>query len=34
MKVMKKNIVKKAMELFMEIAENDEDYKKFYKQFA
>jgi molecular chaperone HtpG len=34
MKVMKKNIVKKAMELFMEIAENDEDYKKFYEQFA
>ena len=34
MKAMKKNIVKKAMELFMEIAENDEDYKKFYEQFA
>jgi len=34
LKVMKKNIVKKCMELFQEIAENAEDYKKFYEQFS
>merc|ERR1711935_872592 len=34
MKVMKKNIVKKCMEMFMELAENEEDYKKFYEQFS
>merc|ERR1712127_24301 len=34
MKVMKKNIVKKCMEMFMEIQENAEDYKKFYEQFS
>jgi len=34
LKVIKKNIVKKCMELFLEVAENNEDYKKFYEQFS
>jgi molecular chaperone HtpG len=34
LKVIKKNIVKKCMEMFTEISENAEDYKKFYEQFA
>merc|ERR1711885_73458 len=34
LKVMKKNIVKKCLEMFAEIQENAEDYKKFYEQFA
>jgi molecular chaperone HtpG len=29
--VVKKTLVKKALELFNEIAENEEDYKKFYE---
>lgn len=33
MKVIKKNLTKKCMEMFSEIAENAEDYKKFYEQF-
>ena len=31
LKVMKKNIVKKCLEMFTEIQENAEDYKKFYE---
>jgi len=34
LKVIKKNIVKKCLELLAEIQENQEDYKKFYEQFS
>jgi len=34
LKVIKKNIVKRCMEMFAEIAENKEDYTKFYEQFG
>jgi len=34
LKVMRKNIVKKCLEMFTEIQENAEDYKKFYEQFS
>jgi len=32
--VIRKNLVKKCMELFEELADNADDYKKFYEQFA
>jgi molecular chaperone HtpG len=34
LKVIKKNVVKKCLELFAELAERTEDYKKFYEQFG
>jgi len=34
LKVIRKNLVKKCIELFSEMTENKEDYKKFYEQFA
>merc|ERR1712070_726733 len=34
LRVIKKNLVKKCIEMFSDIAEDKEDYKKFYEQFA
>ncbi|KAG0567892.1 hypothetical protein M758_7G106400 [Ceratodon purpureus] len=34
LKVIRKNLVKKCMDMFQEIAENKEDYLKFYESFS
>ncbi|XP_043468496.1 heat shock protein 83-like [Leptopilina heterotoma] len=34
LKVIRKNLVKKCMELFEELSEDKENYKKFYEQFS
>merc|ERR1711937_725391 len=34
LKVIKKNLVKKCLEMFTEITEKKDDYKKFYEQFS
>merc|ERR1712224_1178739 len=34
LRVIKKNLVKKCLEMFTEITENAEDYKKFYEAFS
>ena len=34
LRVIKKNLVKKCLEMFAEIAEKSDDYKKFYEQFG
>jgi molecular chaperone HtpG len=34
LKVIRKNLVKKCMELFEELADNADEYKKFYEQFS
>merc|ERR1712113_1151063 len=34
LKLIQKNLVKKSLEMFAELAENKEDYKTFYEQFS
>lgn len=34
LKVIRKNLVKKCLELFTELSEDKENYKKFYEQFS
>lgn len=33
-KIIKKNVVKKCIEMFTDLLEDEEDYKKFYEQFS
>ena len=33
-KVIKKNVVKKCLEMFEELTESADDYKRFYEQFS
>eukprot|EP00344_Euplotes_crassus_P004928 CAMPEP_0197016730 /NCGR_PEP_ID=MMETSP1380-20130617/79131_1 /TAXON_ID=5936 /ORGANISM="Euplotes crassus, Strain CT5" /LENGTH=713 /DNA_ID=CAMNT_0042443717 /DNA_START=9 /DNA_END=2150 /DNA_ORIENTATION=- len=34
LKVIRRSIIKKCLEMFAELSENQEDYKKFYEQFS
>merc|ERR1719181_1722377 len=34
LRVIKKNLIKKSIELFNDVAEDKDDYKKFYESFA
>ncbi|CXI29802.1 heat shock protein 90, putative [Plasmodium berghei] len=34
LKVIKKNLIKKCLDMFAELAENKDNYKKFYEQFS
>eukprot|EP01003_Olkasia_polycarbonata_P008116 NODE_98_length_1553_cov_3776.841755_g72_i0.p1 GENE.NODE_98_length_1553_cov_3776.841755_g72_i0~~NODE_98_length_1553_cov_3776.841755_g72_i0.p1 ORF type:complete len:418 (+),score=186.57 NODE_98_length_1553_cov_3776.841755_g72_i0:29-1255(+) len=34
LKVIKKNLIKKCLEMFEDLAENKDDFKKFYEQFS
>lgn len=34
LKVIRKNLVKKCLELFTELAEDKDNYKKYYEQFS
>ncbi|SBT30398.1 heat shock protein 90, putative [Plasmodium ovale wallikeri] len=34
LKVIKKNLIKKCLDMFSELAENKDNYKKFYEQFS
>ena len=34
LKVIRKNLVKKCIELFIELSEDKDNYKKFYEQFS
>lgn len=34
LKVIRKNLVKKCLELFAELAEDKDNYKKYYEQFS
>ncbi len=34
LKIIRRNMIKKCLELIQEVSENDEDWKKFYEQFS